>query len=51
MVGNHVQPPHMLDRINQHGVNFDLTPEQQKRLKNLKVEDSVVETIADPKKK
>ncbi|MGZ4845433.1 MAG: dipeptidase [Candidatus Angelobacter sp.] len=51
MVGNRVSPSQLIERIHQHGVNFDLTPERRTRLKSQKVEDSVLDAIAKAKKK
>lgn len=51
MVANRVSTPQLIDRINQHGVNFDLTPERRARLKSEKAEDAVLEAIAKVKRK
>ncbi|HXA84518.1 MAG TPA: dipeptidase, partial [Candidatus Dormibacteraeota bacterium] len=51
MVGNRVNPAQLIDRVNQHGVSFDLTPERVTRLKGQKAEDSVVDAIAKARKK
>jgi membrane dipeptidase len=51
MVGNRVNPAQLIDRINQHGVNFDLTPERRTRLKSEKVDDSVADAMAKARKK
>ena len=51
MVGNHVNSAQLVDRIRQHGVNFELTPERRTRLKAEKVDDSVLDTIAKVRKK
>ena len=51
MVGNRVSPAQLIDRIRQHGVNFELTPEQRTRLKNEKVDDSVLDAIVKVRKK
>jgi hypothetical protein len=51
MVGNRVSPAQLIDRVNQHGVSFDLTPERRTRLKGEKVEDSVLDAIANGRKK
>jgi membrane dipeptidase len=51
MVGNRVSPAQLIDRIRQHGVNFDLTPEQRTQLKNEKVDDSVLDAIVKVRKK
>jgi membrane dipeptidase len=49
MVGNRVNNAQLLDRITQHGVNFDLTPDQRTRLKTQKADDSVLDAIAKGK--
>src|SRR5689334_5481714 len=51
MVGNRVSAAELADRIRQHGVNFDLTPERRTRLKAEKVEESVLDAIAKSMKK
>jgi membrane dipeptidase len=51
MVGNRVNTAQLLDRITQHGVNFDLTPERRTELKAQKTDDAVVEAIAKARKK
>jgi membrane dipeptidase len=51
MVGNRVSTAQLIDRVNQHGVSFDLTPERRTRLKGEKVEDSVLDAIANGRKK
>jgi membrane dipeptidase len=51
MAGNRVSPAQLIDRVNQHGVSFDLTPERRTRLKSEKVEDSVLDAIAKAKKR
>jgi membrane dipeptidase len=51
MVGNRVSPAQLIDRVHQHGVSFDLTPERRTRLKGEKVEDSVLDAIANGRKK
>ncbi|HEY5030475.1 MAG TPA: dipeptidase [Candidatus Angelobacter sp.] len=51
MVGNRVSAAQLIDRVNQHGVSFDLTPERRTRLKGEKVEDSVLDAIANGRKK
>lgn len=51
MVGNRVGAAQLIDRIKQHGVGFDLTPELRTRLKAEKVEDSVLDAIAKARKK
>jgi hypothetical protein len=51
MVGNRVNAAHLIDRIKQHGVNFELTPEQRTQLKAEKVDDSVLDTMVKARKK
>jgi len=51
MVGNRVSTSQLLDRITQHGVNFDLTPERRTRLKAQKADDAVLEGIAKARRK
>ncbi len=51
MVGNRVNPAQLIDRINQHGVNFDLTPERRTRLKSEKVDDSALDAMAKARTK
>jgi membrane dipeptidase len=51
MVGNRVNPVQPIERINQHGVNFDLTPERRTRLKSEKVDDSALDAMAKARKK
>ncbi|HWG38924.1 MAG TPA: membrane dipeptidase, partial [Candidatus Acidoferrales bacterium] len=51
MVGNRVNPAQLVDRIRQHGVNFDLTPERRTRLKDEKVDDSALDAIVKARKK
>jgi len=51
MVGNRVGPAQLLDRIAQHGVNFDLTPERRARLKAAKADDAVLDAIAKARRR
>jgi membrane dipeptidase len=46
MLGNRVTTAHLVEIIQQHGVNFDLTPERRVRLKAEKADDAVLEAIA-----
>jgi membrane dipeptidase len=46
MVGNRVNQAQLIDRIKQHGVNFDLTAEHRTRLKAEKIDDSVLDAMA-----
>src|SRR6476660_5763370 len=43
MAGNRVNPVQLADRIRQHGVNFELTPDRRTQLKAEKVDDSVLD--------
>jgi membrane dipeptidase len=51
MVGNRVGAPQLIGRINEHGVNFDLTAERRARLKAEKADDAVLDAIAKAKRK
>jgi membrane dipeptidase len=51
MVGNRVSTSQLMDRIRQHGVNFDLMPERRARLKAEKVEDSVLDAMVKARRK
>jgi membrane dipeptidase len=51
MVGNRVSAAQLIDRVHQHGVSFDFTLERRTRLKGEKVEDSVLDAIANGRKK
>jgi membrane dipeptidase len=51
MVGNRVSVAQLMDRIRQHGVNFDLTPERRTRLKDERVDDSVLDAMVKARKK
>jgi membrane dipeptidase len=51
MIGNRVSAAQLIDRVNQHGVSFDLTPERRARLKTQKMDDSVLDELARTKKK
>ena len=51
MVGNRVTAVHLIELIQEHGVNFDLTPERRTELKAQKVDDSVLDAIARASKK
>ena len=50
MVGNRVSAAQLLDRINEHGVNFELTPEQRQRLKAEKVDESALDAMEKTKR-
>jgi membrane dipeptidase len=51
MVGNRVSVSQLIERINERGVNFDLTAERRTRLKAEKTEDAVLEAIVKAKRK
>jgi hypothetical protein len=51
MVGNRVSAAQLIERIKQHGVNFDLTPERRTKLKAEKVDDSVLDAVMKARKK
>jgi membrane dipeptidase len=51
MVANRVSTPQLIDRINEHGVNFDLTAERRARLKAEKTDEAVLETILKARRK
>jgi membrane dipeptidase len=51
MVGNRVSAAQLVDRIHEHGVTFDLTPERRAGLKGQKTDDSVLDAIAKAKRK
>jgi membrane dipeptidase len=51
MLANRVNQGQLMDRIRQHGVNFDLTPERRTRLKNEKVDDSALDAMVKARKK
>jgi membrane dipeptidase len=50
MVANHVSSPQMIERIHEHGVNFDLTPDRRARLEAEKADEAVLEAIAKAKR-
>jgi hypothetical protein len=51
MAANRVSVAQLIDRIQQHGVKFELTPERRARLKAEKVEDSALDAMAKAKRK
>jgi membrane dipeptidase len=51
MAGNRVTASQLAYRVKEQGVNFDLTPERRVSLKGLKVDDAVLEAIAQAKRK
>jgi hypothetical protein len=46
-----VSVPQLVDRINEHGVDFDLTADKRARLKSEKTDDVVLEVIAKARRK
>ncbi len=50
MVANKVSVPQLVDRINEHGVSFDLTADKRARLKSEKADDAVLEVIEKARK-
>ena len=50
MLGNRVTPTHLVDVINEHGVNFQLTAERRTELKAAKADDSVLDAIGKAKR-
>ncbi|HEU4414256.1 MAG TPA: dipeptidase [Candidatus Angelobacter sp.] len=51
MLANRVSASQLVERIRQHGVNFDLTAERRARLKSEKVDDAVLDAITKGKRK
>src|SRR5215813_5874028 len=51
MVGNRVSPAQLIERISEHGVNFDLTTERRTRLKAEKTDDAAMDAIVKAKRK
>jgi hypothetical protein len=51
MMANRVNTAQLLDRITQHGVNFDLTGERRARLKAQKADDAVLDAMVKARKK
>ena len=51
MLGNRVTSAHLIDVVNQHGVNFDLTPERRARLKADKADDVALDVIGKSRKR
>lgn len=45
MLVNKVSTPQLVDRINEHGVDFDLTADRRARLKSEKADDAVLDVI------
>ncbi|HEY6272101.1 MAG TPA: dipeptidase [Terriglobales bacterium] len=50
MLGNRVGSAHLIDVINEHGVNFDLTEERRTRLKAEKADDAELDAISKSRK-
>jgi membrane dipeptidase len=50
MLGNKVSSAHLVEQIQEYGVNFDLTPERRAQLQSAKADDAVLEAIAKGKK-
>jgi len=46
MLANRVSAPELVNRINEHGVDFDLTADRRARLKSEKADDAVLEAVA-----
>lgn len=51
MVANKVSVPQLLDRINEHGVDFELTTDRRAQLKSEKADDAVLEVIAKSRRR
>ena len=51
MAGNRVSGAQLMYRVQEHGVDFDLTPERRASLKGQKVDEATLEAIAKAKKK
>jgi membrane dipeptidase len=51
MAANRVNAAQLVDRIKQHGVNFELTSEQRTRLKAEKIDESVLDVMARARRK
>jgi hypothetical protein len=51
MAANRVSAAQLIDRIQQHGVNFELTPERRTQLKGEKVDESVLDAMVKARKK
>ena len=51
MVENRVNSARLIDRIREHGVNFDLTAELRAQLKSEKTEDTVLDAIVKARRK
>lgn len=51
MLGNRVTSAHFIEVIDEHGVNFDLTPERRARLKADKADDGELDAIVKARKR
>lgn len=51
MVGNRVAVAQLIDRIKEHGVNFNLTAERRAQLKSEKADDAVLDAIVKARRK
>jgi len=51
MVANRVNTAELIDRITQHGVNFDLSPDRRTRLKAEKADDAIQDAIGRARRK
>ena len=51
MAANHVSAAQLIERIKQHGINFDLTPERRARLRAEKVDDSALDAMVKARRK
>src|SRR5581483_5648783 len=50
MLANRVSITQLVDRINEHGVDFDLTADRRARLKSEKADDAVLDAMAKAKR-
>jgi membrane dipeptidase len=51
MIANRTSLPQLVDRISEHGVDFDLTADKRARLKSEKADDAVLEVIAKARRR
>ncbi len=51
MAGNRVSAAQLIQRVGEHGVNFDLTAERRARLKAEKVDDAVLDAIVKARRR
>jgi len=47
MIGNRVSTGHLIEQINQYGVNFDLTPERRDRIKSEIADEQAASSVVD----